>query len=188
MSRLLRAEVERFHLDRLDFAARLQIKDLDVARGEGGDAGGSLQGAAQLRQTFSKTTRLRGRSCGAQRKSSATFGLGADAKESVIRQASEQRPDSEGVPAHTDPPVGSVQQNKSKDAVQERRHLLGAEAIVQMEQNLPVHLGLVVKPKLLPQLEGRAQTSQGTSMLQMTATPTNGDPPPPRPGLTVRWL
>lgn len=79
MRRLLGAEVKRFHLDRLDFPVRLQVKHLDVTRGEGDDAGGSPRAAAQSHQTFSTTITFREEAAAAaapdNRAASVTFGL-----------------------------------------------------------------------------------------------------------------
>lgn len=159
------------------------MEDLAVARGEGPHGGASLRQHAQLRQPFSRTTTNQSRGSERRRRPPrplATFSLGAEAQEAVLGQDLEQRPDPEGVPAHADLPAGRVQQNERKDAVQEGRHLLGAEAVVEVEQNLPVHLRLVLEPKPLPQLE------EPTAL----KTPPDPTPPPtpPSPALTARWL
>lgn len=106
-----------------------------------------------------------------------TFGLRADAQEPVLGEDVEQRPDSEGVPAHADLPVGRVQQDESKDAVQQGRHLLGAEALVEVEQDLSVHLGLVLEAKAPPQLEEARQSCRQ----EPPATWEDVPPAPPSP-------
>lgn len=110
----------------------------------------------------------------------ATFGLGAEAQEPVVGDELEERAHAEGVPAHAHLPLGRVQQDEGEDAVQEGRHLLGAEAVVEVEQDLPVHLGLVLKAKLLPQLQ------EPTRRWRQVDVPPSV--PPPRPALTFRWL
>lgn len=118
---------------------------------------------------------------GARRRPLATFRLGAEAQEAVLGEDSEQRPDSEGVPAHAHRSAGRVQQDESKDAVQQGRHLLGSEAVVEVEQHLPVHLRLVLEAKLLPQLEE-------ATAVKTLSTPPFPSPAPPTPALTARWL
>lgn len=81
-----------------------------------------------------------------------TFSFWADCQESIVSEEFEQRPHAIRVSSQEDFSVGSVQQNESEDTVQEGRHLLDAEAIIQMEQNLTVHFGLVIEIKLLLQL------------------------------------
>lgn len=99
-----------------------------------------------------------------------TFGLGADCEESIVCEELEQRPDSVRVSSQEDFSVGRVQQDESKDTVQQRSHLLDAEAVVQVEQNLTVHFGLVVKVKLFPQLEdNRRNTTEEVSLCSLVS-------------------
>lgn len=81
-----------------------------------------------------------------------TFRLRADSQEAIVGQQLEHGPDAVGVSADEDLPVGRVEQHEGEHAVQERGHLFDAEALVQVEQHLAVHLGLVLKLKHFPQL------------------------------------
>lgn len=90
-----------------------------------------------------------------------TFGFRADGQKSIVRVQLEQRSHSVGVPPQEDLLVGGVQQDEGKDAVEQRCHLVDAEGVVEVKQNLAVHLGGVIEAKLLPQLSGptRRRTS-----------------------------
>lgn len=112
-----------------------------------------------------------------------TFGLGAEPQEAVGGEQLEEGPHAVGVPAHAHLPVGRVQQDEGEDAVQEGRHLLGAEAVVEVEQDLPVHLRLVVEAKLLPQLQGGRQGCR-----RGRVPGPGGTRPGTRGGLTLAWL
>lgn len=83
-----------------------------------------------------------------------TFGLRADGQKSTVQVELEERSDSVSVPSQEDLLVGRVQQDEGEDAVQQRRHLVDAEGVVEVEQDLAVHLGGVVEAKLLPELSG----------------------------------
>ena len=94
-----------------------------------------------------------------------TFGFWAYCKESIICEEFEQRPDTICISTQKDFSVSGVQQNKSKDTIQERSHHLDAKAVIQMEQNLTINFSLVIKLKLLLQLKRNWRISTNTVIL-----------------------
>lgn len=91
----------------------------------------------------------------------ATFGLGADCQKPVVRQKFEHGTHTIRVSPQVNLPVGGVEQDKGKHSVQQGSHLLDAKPVIEVEQDLTIHVSLAVEFKLLLQLRvGKVEAKQ----------------------------